>query len=144
MPVLNKALFLLTIVTVVIFQVVKAADFSNLLFVKLSSPSNGEKVQAGKSFKINYSLKPVTWQGVANGYATNMNFKLLEGSGKSTGVHGSLTVNPDSKNWVSHSKQVGIPRQSKAGEYKLVISETVQLRRRKATAEQTFNINVVA
>ncbi|KAG0174606.1 hypothetical protein DFQ29_007420 [Apophysomyces sp. BC1021] len=61
MPVLNKALFLLTIVTVVIFQVVKAADFSNLLFVKLSSPSNGEKVQAGKSFKINYSLKPVTW-----------------------------------------------------------------------------------
>ncbi|KAF7729954.1 hypothetical protein EC973_003367 [Apophysomyces ossiformis] len=49
-------------------------------------------------------------------------------------------VDPDGTKWVTRSKTVTIPKRFEPGNYTLLMTEELQLRRRKATAEKEFTI----
>lgn len=55
----TKSAFLLAVVCLVFIQTAYASVFSQLQFIKISSPKNGDNVVAGKKLVVKYVMQPL-------------------------------------------------------------------------------------
>lgn len=59
MVVSARALFLLVVLCCVFVQTTYASVFSQLQFIKISSPKNGQDIRAGKTVLFKYVMQPL-------------------------------------------------------------------------------------
>jgi hypothetical protein len=59
MVISTRALFLFAVLCLVFVQTTYASVFSQLQFIKISSPKNGQDVRAGKTVVFKYVMQPL-------------------------------------------------------------------------------------
>ncbi|KAL0139602.1 Ribokinase-like protein [Mucor lusitanicus] len=137
-----KALFLLAVLCLVFIQTTYASVFSQLQFIKISSPKSGQDLRAGQYLTVKYVMQPLIKNNVSAGKALklNINFHKRTGNKKQQQVaiisHG-CPVSAKENKYVTYTKKWKIPKSTKPGSYAVDFKELVQLRRGQITAIET-------
>ncbi|EPB91329.1 hypothetical protein HMPREF1544_01846 [Mucor circinelloides 1006PhL] len=143
-----KALFLLAVLCLVFIQTTYASVFSQLQFIKISSPKSGQDLRAGEYLTVKYVMQPLIKNNVSAGKALklNINFHKRTGNKKQQKIaiisHG-CPVSAKQDKYVTYTKKWKIPKSTKPGSYAVDFKELVQLRRGQITAIETVKVNVV-
>ncbi|CAO3620892.1 unnamed protein product [Mucor hiemalis] len=144
----SKSAFLLAVVCLVFIQTAYASVFSQLQFIKISSPKNGDNVVAGKKLVVKYVMQPLIKNNVSAGRALKMNINFHKRTGNKKQqqvaiIHKSCPVGAKESKYVTYTKKWTIPKSTKPGSYAVDFVELVQLRRGQITATETVKVNVV-
>ncbi|CEP19005.1 hypothetical protein [Parasitella parasitica] len=143
-----KLLFPLAVLCLVLVQTAYASVFSQLQFIKISSPKSGQNLRAGEYLTVKYVMQPLIKDNVSAGRALklNINFHKRTGNTKQQQLaiisHGCPVTAKENK-YVTYTKKWKIPKGTKPGSYAVDFKELVQLRRGQITAVETVKVNVV-
>ncbi|KAG1451829.1 hypothetical protein G6F46_009985 [Rhizopus delemar] len=141
----SKSFFLFTILSFVFIQTAFASIYSQLQFIKIVSPKNGDDIEAGKPLVVKYTMQPLISENVSAGKALklNINFHKRTGNSKQQKVaiiHKSCPVTAKDNKYVTYTKQWTVPKGTAPGSYAVDFVELVQLRRTQITATETVKI----
>ncbi|KAI8882649.1 hypothetical protein K501DRAFT_251087, partial [Backusella circina FSU 941] len=143
-----KFIFASLVLLVASVQLALADVYSQLQFMKIISPTNGQSIEAGSDIVLQYVMQPTVYEGTSNGYAKSLqvNFHTRSGESKLEQVAHVCTDCPvaakESK-YVTYTKSYKIPADTAPGSYALDFVELVQLRRSQITSTETVSINIV-
>ncbi|OBZ85814.1 hypothetical protein A0J61_06137 [Choanephora cucurbitarum] len=148
MLVSTKAVFLFAIVCLTFIQSAYASVYSQLQFIKIALPKNGQNLRAGKPLTVKYVMQPLVKDHVSAGKALklNINFHKRTGNAKQQKVaiiHKSCPVAAKQDKYVTYTKKWNIPKNTKPGSYAVDFVELVQFRRGQITATETVKVNIV-
>ncbi|KAI8973683.1 Ribokinase-like protein [Mycotypha africana] len=137
-----RTLTLLVIVCLAFIQASYASVFSQLQFIKISSPKNGQNIKAGETVQIKYVMQPLILNHVSAGKALKLaiNFHKRQGNSKKekiTTVSSNCPVAAREDKYVTYTKKWKVPSNTKPGSYAFDFRELVQLRRGQITAVET-------
>ncbi|GAA5816353.1 hypothetical protein MFLAVUS_009881 [Mucor flavus] len=143
-----KYIGLCLVVMVLLCQVAMADIFSQLQFMKIASPTNGQSFSAGQKVTIKYVMQPLVLNQVSNGFAKQLtvNFHTRTGNTKQTrleNISPKCPITALEDKYKTYSKQWTVPANLKPGSYAFDFVEVVQLRRGVMTASETVNVNIV-
>ncbi|KAI9485592.1 MAG: Ribokinase-like protein [Benjaminiella poitrasii] len=144
----TKSLFLLAVLSLIFIQTAYASVFSQLQFIKVSSPKSGQDIRAGEKVVIKYVMQPLIKDNVAAGKALKLSVNFHKRTGntkqqKLKTVFGSCPIAAKEDKYVTYSKKWTIPKSTSPGSYAFDFQELVQLRRGQMTAVETvkfFNV----
>ncbi|KAG0737428.1 hypothetical protein G6F57_010844 [Rhizopus arrhizus] len=144
----TRSLFLFTILFAVYIQTVLADIYSQLQFIKIVSPKNGQDIKAGKPLVVKYVMQPLIKNNVSAGRALklNINFHKRTGNKKQQKVaiiHKTCPVAAKENKYVTYTKKWTVPKGTKPGSYAVDFVELAQLRRGQITVKETVKVNVV-
>ncbi|KAI8876140.1 hypothetical protein K501DRAFT_289045 [Backusella circina FSU 941] len=122
--------------------------YSQLQFIKITSPTAGQSVEAGSKLTVSYVIQPAVLNGVSMGYAKQLDINLHARSKDTKGqkvahVCTNCPVTRKEDKYVTYSKEYLIPANAKPGSYALEFIEQVQARRNDFTSKETVKINIV-
>ncbi|KAI8880740.1 Ribokinase-like protein [Backusella circina FSU 941] len=142
MAALSKTVFLFALFLVIFIQATSASIYSQLQFIKISEPKNGQDFKAGKKLTVKYVMQPLVKNSVSLGKALKLdiNFHKRTGSTKQQKIaiiHKSCPVAAKDSKYVTYTKSWTIPKNTKPGSYAVDFIELVQLRRTKITSSET-------
>ncbi|ORY90571.1 hypothetical protein BCR43DRAFT_464530 [Syncephalastrum racemosum] len=145
---LFKSTLLSALVVLALVQTALASIYSQLQFMKIESPSNGQDVSPGDKLKIKYVMQPLINEHTSMGKALSLdiNFHRRTGNKKQQQlaiIHKSCPVAAKTNKYVTYTKEWTIPEDTQPGSYALDFVELVQLRRTQITSTETVKINVV-
>ncbi|KAI9271372.1 hypothetical protein BY458DRAFT_474525 [Sporodiniella umbellata] len=144
----SRSLILFTLLFIASVQTVFADIYSQLQFIKISSPKNGQNVEAGKNLVVKYVMQPLIKNHVSAGRALKLNINLHKRTGnkkqqKIAVIHKSCPVAAKESKYVTYTKKWKIPKGTKPGSYAVDFVELVQLRRGQITVKETVKVNIV-
>ncbi|KAG1440278.1 hypothetical protein G6F56_011990 [Rhizopus delemar] len=144
----SRTLILFAVIFAVYIQTVFADIYSQLQFIKISSPKNGQDIEAGKNLVVKYVMQPLIKNHVSAGRALklNINFHKRTGNKKQQKVaiiHKTCPVAAKESKYVTYTKKWKVPKGTKPGSYAVDFVELVQLRRGQITVKETVKVNVV-
>ncbi|KAG1437819.1 hypothetical protein G6F56_012916 [Rhizopus delemar] len=145
---LSRTLVLFAIFSLVYIQTAFADIYSQLQFIKIISPKNGDDVEAGKPLVVKYAMQPLIQNNVSAGRALklNVNFHKRSGNAKQQKlaiIHKTCPVTAKDDKYVTYTKQWAVPAGTTPGSYAVDFVELVQLRRGQITVTETIKVNVV-
>ncbi|KAI9486630.1 MAG: hypothetical protein EXX96DRAFT_549805 [Benjaminiella poitrasii] len=124
---------------------VTVADISELQFIKIKSPTNGQKIKAGEKVLIKYVMQPLVFKHTSNGYAKSLNITFHETNGNTEQVDtvcSKCSVKAKTNKYKAYSRHWTVPESLKAGNYSFEFTEDTQLRRGRMTITETVKVNV--
>ncbi|CAO3683956.1 unnamed protein product [Rhizopus stolonifer] len=144
----SRTLILFAVIFTIYIQTVFADIYSQLQFIKISSPKNGQDIEAGKNLVVKYVMQPLIKNHVSAGKALklNINFHKRTGNKKQQKVaiiHKTCPVAAKESKYVTYTKKWKVPKGTKPGSYAVDFVELVQLRRGQITVKETVKVNVV-
>ncbi|CAO3681933.1 hypothetical protein G6F70_005838 [Rhizopus microsporus] len=144
----TRSFFIIAALCLVFIQAVLADIYSQLQFIKIVSPKNGQDIEAGKPLVVKYVMQPLIVNNVAAGRALklNVNFHKRTGNSKEQKlaiIHKSCPVTAKENKYVTYTKKWTVPKGTKPGSYAVDFVELVQLRRGQITVKETVKVNVV-
>ncbi|KAI9283196.1 hypothetical protein BY458DRAFT_467426 [Sporodiniella umbellata] len=140
---------ILAVVLCLVFVQTALADiFSQLQFIKIISPKNGDNIEIGKPLVVKYAMQPLIKDHVSAGRALKLNVNFHKRAGdvkeeKLAIVHKSCPVTAKEDKYVTYTKQWAIPKGTTPGSYAVDFVELVQLRRGQITVTETIKVNAV-
>ncbi|CDH51889.1 hypothetical protein RO3G_04726 [Lichtheimia corymbifera JMRC:FSU:9682] len=145
---LSKAFLLSAVLVLALIQTAYASVYSQLHFMKVIEPKDGQDIRAGEKLKVKYSMQPLIDEQTAMGRALKLdiNFHRRTGNQKQQqigAIHKSCPVTAKNDKYVVHTKEWTIPKNTKPGSYAVDFVELVQFRRTQITATETIKVNVV-
>ncbi|KAI9316765.1 hypothetical protein BX666DRAFT_1878025 [Dichotomocladium elegans] len=140
--------FLSALLLLALVQTAFASIYSQLQFMKVLSPKDGQDVKAGEKLTIKYVMQPLVTESTSMGRALSLdvNFHRRTGNTKQQqvgAIHKSCPVAAKENKYVTYTKSWTIPKNTKPGSYAVDFVEQVQLRRTRITSTETIKINVV-
>ncbi|KAL1926181.1 hypothetical protein VTP01DRAFT_6046 [Rhizomucor pusillus] len=143
-----KSILVLAAVLAVFLQTALASIYSQLQFMKIESPKDGQDIRAGDYLTVKYVMQPLIKNQVSMGKALSLdiNFHSRKGNKKQQqlgAIHKSCPVEARDDKYVTYTKKWRIPENTKPGSYAVDFVERVQFRRTQITSTETVKINVV-
>ncbi|KAI8370551.1 uncharacterized protein BYT42DRAFT_582812 [Radiomyces spectabilis] len=144
----SKSFLLVAVLLVALFQTAYASIYSQLQFIKIQEPKNGQDFRAGEKLVVKYVMQPLVYEHTSMGRALSLdiNFHRRTGNQKQQQIaiiHKSCPVTAKQDKFVTYKKQWTIPKNTKPGSYAVDFIELVQLRRGRITATETVKVNIV-
>ncbi|KAI8973506.1 hypothetical protein BDF20DRAFT_655924 [Mycotypha africana] len=151
----SYTVFCLTAV-LVMAQVSMAAVFSQLQFIKIKTPQEGQTVRPGETLNIEYEVQPIIFKQVSKGYTKSLDITFHRHVNSTTGGPQMLEVQPicsrckisiegvqvPETHFATYTESWTVPENLPTGPYAFDFSELVQLRRGEMSASQTVVVNV--
>ncbi|KAI8139059.1 Ribokinase-like protein [Fennellomyces sp. T-0311] len=143
---LSKSLLLSAVLLVALVQTAYASIYSQLSFMKIDSPRDGQDVKAGSQLVIKYVMQPLIDEQTSPGkaLALDINFHRRSGNQKQQQlgyIHKKCPVAAKPNKYVTYTKKWTVPKDTKPGSYAVDFVELVQFRRTQITATETVKIN---
>ncbi|KAI9490617.1 Ribokinase-like protein [Zychaea mexicana] len=139
---LSKSLLLSAVLLVALVQTTFASVYSQLHFMKIESPRDGQDVKAGDQLVVKYVMQPLIDDQTSPGkaLALDINFHRRTGNQKQQqlgAIHKKCPVAAKPNKYVTYTKKWTVPEDTKPGSYAIDFVEQVQFRRTQITATET-------
>ncbi|KAI9260504.1 Ribokinase-like protein [Phascolomyces articulosus] len=143
---LSKSILLSAVLFVALIQTTLASVYSQLHFMKIESPRDGQDIKAGSQLVVKYVMQPLIDEQTSPGKALGLdiNFHRRSGNQKQQQlgfIHKKCPVAAKNDKYVTYTKKWTIPSDTKPGSYAVDFVEKVQFRRTQITATETVKIN---
>ncbi|KAI8985946.1 Ribokinase-like protein [Pilobolus umbonatus] len=144
---LTKSVLLIALFLFICVQTTYADIYSQLQFIKIQSPKNGDNFEAGDKITLKYVMQPLLKDNVAAGRALDLDVAFHKRSGSKTlaklkTVANNCPITAKDDKYVTYKKTWTVPKNTKPGSYAINFVEVVQLRRGKITVQETVKINI--
>ncbi|KAG2199244.1 hypothetical protein INT47_010619 [Mucor saturninus] len=144
----TKSVFLFAVLCFVFIQTAYADIYSQLQFIKISSPKSGQNVVAGKQLLIKYVMQPLIKDHVSAGKALQLDVNWHKRTGnakqkKVSTIAKKCPITAKDNKYVTYTKKWTVPKNTVPGSYAVDFVEKIQLRRGQITATETVKVNVV-
>ncbi|KAI7885470.1 Ribokinase-like protein [Mucor mucedo] len=142
----TKSVFLFAVLCFVFIQTTYADIYSQLQFIKISSPKSGQNVVAGKQLLIKYVMQPLIKDHVSAGKALHLEVNWHKRTGnakqkKVSTIAENCPITAKDNKYVTYTKKWPVPKNTVPGSYAVDFVEKIQLRRGQITATETVKIN---
>ncbi|KAI7898809.1 uncharacterized protein BX663DRAFT_523552 [Cokeromyces recurvatus] len=139
-------LIILSFIVALLIQITLGEDIDKLQFMKVVSPTNGQKIKAGDKVLIKYVMQPLVFKHTSNGYAKSLKIDFYQASNHTTKIHtvcSHCPVKARKHRYKSHKRHWTIPKSIKPGSYLFKFIEDTQFRRGRMTITETIKVDVV-